>query len=119
MQQRIEQAIVVALMQADRRLVENVHHADQAGADLTGETNALRFAAGQRFCAAIKVRYSKPTSARKRNRSAISLRILLAISPRQPGSVSVSKNASAVTHAHGGDARQRMIGDKHIARGTN
>jgi hypothetical protein len=32
--ERAEQAFVVALVQADRRLVEHVHHADQAGADL-------------------------------------------------------------------------------------
>ena len=34
-------------MQADGRLVEDVEHAGQAAADLAGETNALRFAAGQ------------------------------------------------------------------------
>jgi hypothetical protein len=42
-----EQAFVVALVQADRRLVEHVHHADQAGADLAGQADALRLAAGQ------------------------------------------------------------------------
>ena len=49
-----EQALVVALVQADRRLVEDVHHADQAGADLAGQADALRFAAGQRVGAAIE-----------------------------------------------------------------
>ena len=43
--ERREQALVVALMQSDRRLVENVQHADQARADLRGQTNALAFAA--------------------------------------------------------------------------
>ena len=52
--QRAEQAFVVALMQADRRFVEHVHHADEAGADLAGETDALRFAAGQRIGLAIE-----------------------------------------------------------------
>ena len=45
--QGAEQAFVVALVQADGRLVEHVHHADQAGADLRGQADALRFAAGQ------------------------------------------------------------------------
>ena len=42
-----EQAFVVALVQADRRLVEHVHHADQAGADLAGQADALRLTTGQ------------------------------------------------------------------------
>jgi hypothetical protein len=42
---------VVALVQADRRLVEHVEHADQAGADLGGQPDALRLAAGQRGAA--------------------------------------------------------------------
>ena len=45
--ERAEQALVVALVQADRGLVEHVHHADQACADLRGQADALRFAAGQ------------------------------------------------------------------------
>ena len=42
-----EQAAVVALMQADRRLVEHIEHAGQAGADLRGEPDALALAARQ------------------------------------------------------------------------
>jgi hypothetical protein len=39
--------VVVALVQADRGLVEHVHHAGQAGADLAGQADALRLAARQ------------------------------------------------------------------------
>ena len=46
--QRLQQARVVALVQADRRLVEHVEHAGQAGADLRGEPDALALAARQR-----------------------------------------------------------------------
>ena len=46
--QRLEQAVVVALVQADGGLVEHVEHAGEAGADLRGEADALAFAAGQR-----------------------------------------------------------------------
>ncbi len=45
--QRLEQPRVVALVQADRRLVEHVEHAGEAGADLRGEPDALALAAGQ------------------------------------------------------------------------
>ena len=46
--QRFQQPRIVALVQADRRLVEHVEHAGQAGADLRGEPDALALAAGQR-----------------------------------------------------------------------
>ena len=41
-------------MQADRGFVEHVHDADQAGADLAGQADALRFAARQRIGLAIE-----------------------------------------------------------------
>ena len=46
-QQRVEQFLVVPLVQADRRLVEHVEHADEAGADLRGEPDPLCLAARQ------------------------------------------------------------------------
>ena len=50
--QRFEQPRVVALVQADRRLVEHVEHAGEARADLRGQPDALALAAGQRAGAA-------------------------------------------------------------------
>ena len=46
--ERVEQAGVVALVQADRGLVEDVEHAGQPRADLRGEADALALAAGER-----------------------------------------------------------------------
>ena len=46
-EQGVDEAPVVPLVQADRRLVEHVEHADEAGADLAGQPDALRLAAGQ------------------------------------------------------------------------
>ena len=45
--QRGDEALVVALVQADGGLVEHVEHADQAAADLAGQADALRLSAGQ------------------------------------------------------------------------
>ena len=45
--QRRDQPLVVALVQADRRLVEDVEHADQRGADLGRQPDPLRLAARQ------------------------------------------------------------------------
>jgi hypothetical protein len=50
-----EQAVVVALVEADRGLVEDVEDAGQAGADLAGEADALALAAGQGAGGAIEV----------------------------------------------------------------
>ena len=43
-----DQLLVVALVEADRGLVEHVHDADQTGADLGREADPLRLAAGER-----------------------------------------------------------------------
>ena len=46
-QQRVDEPLVVALVQADRRLVEHVEHADEPAADLRGEPDALCLTARQ------------------------------------------------------------------------
>src|SRR5256886_4808713 len=46
--ERVEGRAVVALMEPDRRLVEDIEDADQARADLGGEPDALALAAGER-----------------------------------------------------------------------
>ncbi len=46
--QRLDEPVVVALVQADRRLVEDVEDADEARADLRREPDALRLAARER-----------------------------------------------------------------------
>ena len=51
---RLEEARVVARVEADRRLVEHVEHADEGRADLRGEADALPFAARERLGAAIE-----------------------------------------------------------------
>ena len=54
--ERGEQALVVALVQADRGLIEDVHHPGQARTDLAGQADALRLAARERAGAAIEAR---------------------------------------------------------------
>ena len=50
-----EQPLIVALVEADARLVEHVEHARQARADLAGEADALALAAGERARGAVEV----------------------------------------------------------------
>ena len=58
--ERFQQAVVVAGVQADRRLVENVEHADQPAADLPGQPDALHFAAGERRGGAVEREIFEP-----------------------------------------------------------
>ncbi len=58
--QRLEQPAVVALVQPDRRLVEHVEHADQAGADLRGQPDPLCLPAGQRRRCPVQRQVVKP-----------------------------------------------------------
>ena len=53
--ERADQPVVVALVQADRRLVEDVEHADELRADLRREPQALRLAAGEGRRRAVEV----------------------------------------------------------------
>ena len=46
-EQGLQQALVVTLVQPDGRLVEDVEHSHQGGTDLGGQPDALRFAAGE------------------------------------------------------------------------
>ena len=50
-----EQPLIVALVEADRGLVEHVEHARQARADLAGEADALALAARERARGAVEV----------------------------------------------------------------
>ena len=52
--QRVDEPLVVALVQADGRLVQHVEHAGQARADLGGQANALSLATRQRGGAAVE-----------------------------------------------------------------
>jgi hypothetical protein len=58
--QRFEQAIIVALMQPDARLIQNVEHADEPRADLRRQPDALRLATAQRAALAIQREIAQP-----------------------------------------------------------
>jgi len=52
--ERLDEAVVVAGVQADARFVEDVKHAGEIRAELRGKADALRFAAAQGFRGAVK-----------------------------------------------------------------
>ena len=45
--QRVDQFIIVSLVKTDARLIQNVRHSHQTGADLGSQTDTLGFSAGQ------------------------------------------------------------------------
>ena len=63
--ERLDEAIVVALVQADGGLVENVENAAQARADLRGQADALALAAGERGGVAVERKIVEPDGAKK------------------------------------------------------
>ena len=58
--QRADQPRVVPLVQADARLVQDVEHAHQRGADLRRQPDALRLAAGERVGRALQRQVVEP-----------------------------------------------------------
>ena len=60
LEQRADQVLVVRWMQADAWLVEYVHHADEAHAELGGQPHALRFAAAEGAVFAIEREVAQP-----------------------------------------------------------
>ena len=79
--QRGDEPVVVALVQADARLVQHVKHPRQPGADLRGQPDALAFPTGERAAFPVQIQvaqaylYKKPEAAsspraRSRRRSA-------------------------------------------------
>ena len=55
-----KQPFVVALVQADGRLIKNIHDPDKPGTDLTGQADTLSFATRERLCASIQRKIIKP-----------------------------------------------------------
>lgn len=58
--ERSDELFIVALMQPDGWLVEDVEHAHQPAADLCGETDTLGFAAREGACRTGKGEIGKP-----------------------------------------------------------
>ena len=48
MLERVEQLVIVSLVQSDTRLVQNVGDSDETGTDLCRKTDTLRLTAGKR-----------------------------------------------------------------------
>jgi hypothetical protein len=70
--ERGDEAVVVALVQADGGLVQDVEDAHEAGADLGGQADALRLAARERRRGAREREVVEPHVHQERRRARIS-----------------------------------------------
>ncbi len=115
MDQRLEQAVVVTLVQADGGLVEDVHHAHQAGADLARQANALGLAAGEGLGAALQVEVVEADVDQELEPGVYLVDHLLgdlALAPRQGQALEVVPGlADGQLH----DLRQGMLVDEDVA----
>ena len=112
--QRAQEALVVALMQADGRFVEDVHHTHQAGTNLARQANTLRLTARQCFRAAVE-------------REVVQADVYQELKARLNLLENLVGNRRALTfefefreiverflHGAGRDLRQRGLSDEHV-----
>ena len=107
---------VVALMQADARLVEDVQDAD-AGPSRSALASRMRCASPPDSVSALRssVRYPRPTFARKPSRRAISLTILRRSRRATPGA-SAREKLERLLHRQRGKLGQAPAEHEHVAR---
>ncbi len=114
--QRAEQPLVVALVQADRRFVEDVHDAGEAGADLAREPDALRFAARERVGAAIERQVVEPDVDQEAQPVANFLDDARGDLAAPAGDGELAEERERARHREARDRRQRLLADEHVPR---
>jgi hypothetical protein len=112
-----EQAVVVALVQADGRFVEDVQHAHQAGADLAGQTNPLRLATRQRVSAAIQRQIIQTDVDQELQALADFLEDLVGDLAATTGQSSARRNShTGIADWQIGHRRQSFLANPHVPR---
>ncbi len=111
-----QQALVIALVQADRRLVQYIHNANQARTNLARQTDTLCFTARKRFCRAGKCQVIQ-TDVNEEFQAITNLfkdffRNLRPLTCE----FEIVEEFHRMTNAHVGDGGQRRILDIHVAR---
>ncbi len=114
--QRLQQAVVVALMEADRRLVEHVHDAGQAGADLRRQPDALRLAAGQRFGRAFEAQVIEADVDQEAQPGGDFLEDLLGHLRPGAGQLQAVEVIARLAERQAADFVQRLVADAHVPR---
>ncbi|MCY1236705.1 hypothetical protein D9M72_493750 [compost metagenome] len=115
--QRFDQAVVVALVQADGGLIQNVEDTHEAGADLGCQADALGFAAGQCAGRALQVQVLQPDVEEEGQACLDFLQDLVRNLGLAPGQHQGVQEVRALTHGHGGNVGDGLAVDQHGQRG--
>ena len=110
--QRGDQALVVARMETDRRLVQHIHHARKPAPDLRGETDALHLASGERGARTVQREVIKPYVIQKLQ--TLDDLLVDVLHHRRQGKPPEMRQA--VLHAHRHHFDDRLAGDGDGAR---
>ncbi len=113
--QGAEQALVVALVQTDRRFVEDVHDAHQPGADLAGQADTLRFAAGKGIGATVQGQVVEADVDQELQALADFLENLVGDLAASAAQCQAAEIFGRIPDRQCGDGRQRLVADPHVA----
>ncbi|CCK04027.1 hypothetical protein BN129_2780 [Cronobacter sakazakii 701] len=114
--QRTEQTFVIALVQADGRLIQHIHHAHQARANLACQTDTLRLAARKRFRRTGERQVVQADVHQEFQAIANLFQHFFSNFGALTGELHVIEELHGVADAHVGNGRQRGVFDKHVAR---
>ena len=100
---RLDQPVVVALVQTDRRLVEDVQHADETRPDLRRQPDALGLAAGERAGGAREAQVVEPDGEQEADAVVHLLEHALGDHPVALGELEARKKSAGVADRHCAD----------------
>ena len=116
MDQGPEQALVIALVQTDGGLIQDVHHANQSGANLARQTDTLGLAAGERFRRAGERQVVEADVDEELQAIANLFQHFFGDFRPLAGELQIVEEVHRVADAHIGNGRQRGVFHKHMAR---
>ena len=116
MDKRTQQALVIALVQADRRLIEHVHNANQARTNLARQTDTLGFTARKCLCRAGKCQVIQADVNEEFQAIANLFKNFFRNLRSLTCEFEIVEEFHRMTDAHVGDSRQRRILDINVAR---
>ncbi len=114
--ERGQEAVVVALMETDRGLVEDVEHADERAADLRREPDALGLPARERGRAAREVEVAQSHVGQETEPRAHFFQNLVRDQFLARGSVELAEEFFGLLHRHRGDRMDVLAGEGHRQR---
>src|SRR5450830_434154 len=116
--QRAQETIIVALVQADRRFIEDIQHTHQACTDLAGQANTLGFTARQGIGAAVQRQVVQPDVNQELQALENLLEDLVGDLPTASGQFEDTKVFAGITDRQVGHCRQGLLANPYVPRLT-